>query len=94
MSCMQVHSVKGRHAAMLRKIRREQHFSTAKNWITQNQSGIPSNPTGPTWNGEENTIQSGIPTQNLGINVDAVTEAFDEPLEQSAVETILDPFIG
>jgi hypothetical protein len=94
MNCSQVHTVKSRHAAMLRKIRRDKHFSTAKSWITQNQSGIPVNFTQAVWNGEENTLQSGIPVQNLGVNADAATEAFDEPLSQSDVETILDPFIG
>lgn len=92
-SCLQVHSVKGRHAAILRKIRREKNFSTAKSWITQAQSGIPGNPNGPTWIGEDNTVQLGVPVANL-VSSDAATEGFDEPLSQDAVEFIIDPFIG
>lgn len=92
-SCLQVHSVKGRHAAIIRKIRRERNFSTAKNWITQAQSGIPSNPGESIYAGEDNTMQLGVPVANL-VSSDRATEGFDEPLSRAAVEYIIDPFIG
>jgi hypothetical protein len=92
-AALQIHSVEGRHAAMLRRMRYLNHDTAAMPWITQAQSGIASMPTGGTWAGENNTIQAGIDITTLGSSADTATEAFDEPLDQAAVEAIIDPFI-
>ena len=93
-AALQVHSVEGRHAAMLRRMRRLNGHTTAMPWITQAQSGIESMPAGATWAGEDNTIQAGVTITALGVSSDAATEAFDEPLSQAAVEAIIDPFVA
>jgi len=92
-AALQIHSVEGRHVAMLRKMRFDNGHTIVKPWITGAQSGIAGMPTGPTWAGEDNTMQLGFQLGSLGTPPDAATEAFDEPLSQTQVEAIVDPFI-
>lgn len=89
---LRIHSVEGRHVAMLRKLRHDNGHTTAKPWITQAQSGIPSMPSGPTWAGEENTTQLYMAVP--GVSSDTATEAFDEPLTMAQADAIADPFIA
>jgi rubrerythrin len=92
-AALQIHSVEARHAAMVRKMRHDNGHTTAKPWITGAQSGIASMPSGPTWEGEENTVHAGIAV-TASVSQDAATEAFDEPLSMAQVEAIADPFIA
>jgi hypothetical protein len=92
-AALQIHSVEGRHVAMLRKMRAYNGHTTAKPWTTGDQSGIASTPTGPTWAGEDNTIQLGADITGLGIAHGAATEAFDEPLTMAQADAIVNPFI-
>lgn len=93
-AALQIHSVEARHAAHIRKIRRERG-ANIKPWITgSDPGGVPN--VAPVYAGEENTVQAGV--QITGINGMAIsqntaTEAFDEPLTKAQVEAIVDPFI-
>ena len=93
-AALQIHSVEGRHVAMVRKMRHDNGHTMAKPWVTGAQSGIASMPTGPTWAGDDNTTQLGISLTSLGISSTTATEAFDEPLTRGTVETIVDPFMA
>lgn len=86
---LQIHSVEARHASQVRRLRGE------KGWITFNNTTIPDVFSG-IYAGEQNTIQGGV---NLSGMFDdfggdaAVTEAFDEPLTMTEVNTIASVFI-
>ncbi len=86
---LQIHSVEARHASQIRRMRGE------KGWITRNETTIPSS-FSAVYAGEENTVQLGIDLagrfNNFG-GVDAVTEAFDEPLTMAEVNAIAGIFI-
>ncbi len=92
-AALQIHSVEGRHVAMVRKLRFDNGHTAAKPWVTGAQSGISATPTGPTWAGEDNSTQLGIALSSLGTPADTATEAFDEPLSRAQAEYIADPFI-
>jgi len=96
---MQVMGAEGRHAAHLRLMRR---FMAApeypKPWITNNIP--PAQNFSAFYTGEDNTIQyGGINITTLaGVNgaeitETAATEAFDEPMSQTSVLSLLAPFI-
>lgn len=94
-AALNIHSVEARHASHIHKMRMARGASV-KPWITGNQSGIASSAVQPIYNGEENTTQATI--QITGINgtsvsANAASEAFDEPLDKTAVLAIVDPFI-
>jgi len=93
-AALQIHSVEARHAAHIRKIRRERG-ANQKPWITGNDpGGIPG--VAAVYAGEENTVQAGIQITGInGLPISAATasEAFDEPLTRAQVEAIVDPFI-
>lgn len=93
-AALQIHSVEARHAAMVRRCRGN------KAWITRAITDIPG--TQAVYAGEANVVQNGIRVTSVtrvGKNggatstVDAVTEAFDEPLSKERVLAIVDPFI-
>ena len=87
---LQIHSVEARHASQVRRMRGE------KGWITKNNHTL-----GGTFDavyaGEENTVQLGVELAgrfpNFG-GVDAVTEAFDEPLTMAEVNAIASLFLA
>lgn len=85
---LQIHSVEARHASQVRRMRGE------KGWITRNNHTLP-NAFSAIYAGEENTVQLGVELAgrfpNFG-GVDAVTEAFDEPLTMAEVKAIADLF--
>ena len=84
---LQIHSVEARHAAEVRRLRGE------KGWITGNSTTIPS-AFAAIYAGEENTTQGGVnATTTTTVGVDAVTEAFDEPLDMATVLAIAGTFI-
>lgn len=103
-AALQIHSVEARHASHIRQMRRAANLAvpagvTVKPWITLNQSGVAA----PfdayvqaSYNGEELTTQSTVNIVNIGgqtISASAASEAFDEPLDKTAVLAIVDPFI-
>jgi len=94
-AAMRIHSVEGRHAAHVRKVRLNiGDSSTIKPWITgknPNGSGATAE---ATYNGEDNTVQLGINIEDISnVNNTTATESFDEPLSTEEVNAILDPFI-
>lgn len=88
-TALRFHSVEARHAATLRRLNGE------KAWIVLNQRApnLPAAVQG-VYNGEENTVQSGIDLVALtGFSAATVSEAFDEPLPEAQVRQNLAPFI-
>lgn len=101
-AALQIHSVEARHAAHLRRMRRDLAGAggapTQKPWITGNdRGGLPSAFQG-VYDGEEVTTQAGVTITGTfgGITIDAnaASEAFDEPLTVAQVNTIVMPFIA
>jgi hypothetical protein len=83
--------VEARHASEIRRLRGK------KAWITGNsRDGLPAF-TQPSYDGEDNVVQAGLDISALGTNnggVNAVTEAFDEPLTKDQVTAIVSPFFA
>jgi rubrerythrin len=99
-AALRIHSVEARHAAHIRKMRRENNATIAvKPWVTGNQSFItPAALVADNYDGEENTSQGNVNIATLlngtvPISLDAATESFDEPLSMAKVAAIIDPFI-
>ena len=87
-AALQIHSVEARHASAVRRLRGQ------KGWITGNMSDSAA--IQATYNGEEVVTQAGVNLQTaLGgtYGVNAVSEAFDEPLTDTQVLAIAGPFI-
>ena len=64
--------------------------------ISLNQSGIPSSAVQPSYDGEQETTQAGVPIVGINgqnISAEAASEAFDEILTKAQVLAIVDPFI-
>ena len=101
-AALRIHSVEGRHAAHLRKIRRKNGLLVPagvdlRSWITLNQSGIGSPVVQPSYNGEQLTTQAGINIVNINgqsISAEAASESFDEPLTKEQVIAIVTPFFA
>lgn len=98
-AALQIHSVEARHAAHIRRMRRDMPngVTTLKPWITmKDRGGLPA-VTQPIYDGEELTTQANVNIiMNVGgINIDAnaASEAFDEPLTREQVTAIVTPFI-
>ena len=88
----QIHSVEGRHAAAIRRIRGE------KGWIPANQASAPVPAVYGAGNGfpaENNTTQGGVSltTALSGYTPQQITEAFDEGLDMTTVLDIAGGFI-
>jgi Ferritin-like domain len=98
-AALQIHSVEARHAAHIRRMRRDTAGITAaiKPWITQKDpGGVPS--IQAVYNGEELTEQATVALANktyggIAISANAASEAFDEPLTTEQVTAIVTPFI-
>lgn len=97
-AALTIHSVEARHAS---KVRRLAASPAAEGWIPFDQPG--AGPLAPVYAGEGQTTQGGIDLLNLplteypegsGINAEAVTEAFDEPLSARDVFMIARMFIA
>ncbi|HVU53922.1 MAG TPA: ferritin-like domain-containing protein [Puia sp.] len=84
-AALNIHSVEARHASEVRRLR------GSKGWITIAEAdGLP----GFIYDGEENTVQLGIDVTSItSVDINAVTQAFDEPLAMPPVLTIVGPFI-
>ena len=90
-AALTIHSVEARHASEVRRLR------GLKGWITGNsRNDLPAFTQG-IYDGEDNTIQAGVDLSALGNGnggVNAVTEAFDEPLTKAQVTNIVSPFLA
>jgi ferritin-like protein len=86
-TALRIHSVEARHAAMVRRLPQS---PAAKAWITGNDGATGA--LAPIYAGEEVSFQFVVDVQQFG-PPNAATEAFDEPLDQETVETIIEPFI-
>lgn len=91
-AALNIHSVEARHAAHLRWIRQMRGVAI-KPWITGTASGITIAAAAPVYAGEDNTTQAGVNIATL-VSANAATEAFDEPLDKAAVQSILSNFIA
>ena len=103
-AALQIHSVEARHAAHIRTMRRVSGAAIPAGvnvlpWITLSQSGIAApfdSAVQPSYNGEGITSQATVNIVNIGgqsISAEAASEAFDEPLSDTQVLAIVDPFI-
>lgn len=90
-AALAIHSVEARHASMVRYLRGQ------KGWITlDDRGGLPAFAQ-PIYNGEQNVTQAGVNLSALGNGnggIDAVTQAFDEPLTKEQVTAIVTPFLA
>ncbi len=90
-AALTIHSVEARHASMVRRLRGK------KGWIVGNsREDLPAFTQG-IYDGEQNTVHAGADAAALGANnggVNAVTEAFDEPLTKDQVVAIVTPFLA
>jgi hypothetical protein len=96
-AALQIHSVEARHAAEVRRLR------GLEGWIIGTMGNLPAavnsavygpgNP--PTdFPAEDNTVQAGVNLISLtNYGADAVSAAFDEPLDKATVLAIAGPFI-
>lgn len=84
-TALRIHSVEGRHAAYVRRVRGQ------KGWITFNQTDVPA--LAAVYAGEENTVQGGVQTAAF-VSAAVASEAFDEPLTKAQVLAIVAPFIA
>lgn len=98
-AALQIHSVEARHAAHIRRMRRDTPAIAAaiKPWITQKDPGGLAI-IQPVYNGEEVTEQAGQQLANktygsVTISANAASEAFDEPLTAEEVTTLISPFL-
>lgn len=93
---MDIHSVEGRHASAIRQMRYNNAFGTIKPWITLGDPGI-SSAFNTDYGGEQNTIQANVQIADINgynLNIDAASEAFDEPLSSTRVKVIIAPFLA
>lgn len=90
-AALSIHAVEARHASEIRRLRGK------KAWITGNSRDDLPAFAQPSYNGEDNVVQAGLDISGLGNNnggVNAVTEAFDEPLTKDQVTAIVTPFFA
>lgn len=94
-AALQIHSVEARHASEVRRLRNKNGMdASAKGWITANSRGTLPAATQATYDGEENTVQGGVDATTVTTaGTAAVQEAFDEPLTDTMVLSIVQPFI-
>jgi hypothetical protein len=96
-AALNIHSVEARHASHIRQMRAAAGVAV-KPWITGTVSGIDARTTA-VYAGEDATIQAGVTITNIAgvsgnININAATEAFDEPLTKEQVVAIVTPFFA
>ncbi|HUE96193.1 MAG TPA: ferritin-like domain-containing protein [Longimicrobiaceae bacterium] len=85
-TALQIHSVEGRHAAMVRRMRGQ------KGWIVRDETDVAA--LEAVYAGEANTTHLGVDaTTTTEVPAEQVSEAWDEPLTEQAVLDIAGPFI-
>lgn len=96
---LQIHSVEARHAAHIRRMRRDAMgiMAMQKPWITGKELGGLPDLIQPVYDGEEVTTQAGVNIVGtfggIAISAAAASEAFDEPLTTEQVTAIVTPFL-
>jgi len=93
-AALRIHSVEARHAAHVRKMRKEMG-APQDPWITLKDTGGIGAVVQGNYNGEENTVQAGVQITNIapGITAAIASESFDEPLTKAEVLVLIDGFI-
>ncbi len=93
-AALTIHSVEGRHAAEVRRLRGNfQDNEPNQGWITNAVTDIPG--TAAVYAGEDNTMQGGLDVTTItSVARKEITEAFDEPLTMAQVLTIVTPFFA
>ena len=94
-AALQIHSVEARHASEVRKLRMKNGLDPKnKGWITGASRGTLPEVTQAIYNGEDNVTQGGVDVKTITTySVDAITEAFDEPLTDKETLAIASLFI-
>ncbi|RDC62207.1 ferritin-like domain-containing protein [Adhaeribacter pallidiroseus] len=98
-AALQIHSIEARHAAHIRRMRRDMMTNPAmqKPWITGKDLGGLPGFTQAIYDGEEVTTQATVKITGTfgGITISdaAASEAFDEPLTTEQVTAIVTPFL-
>lgn len=90
-AALSIHAVEARHASEIRRLRGR------KGWISGNSRDDLPAFTQPIYDGEDNVTQAGQNITTLGNGnggLNAVTEAFDEPLTKDQVTAIVTPFLA
>jgi hypothetical protein len=91
-----VHTVSGRHSAMIRILRKHAGYATIKPWITGGNGLTENSYMQAYYNGEAVVSQVGVNIVGLNgqaISFDTASEAFDEPIDNVTSRQLLDPFI-
>lgn len=93
-SALQIHSVEGRHAAEVRRLRGKRMDMTIEPWVVNEESnGAPE----AVYEGEDNTMHAGVDLMDIeslsDLSMEAKTRAYDEPLTRNEVLAIVKPFI-
>ena len=94
-AALQIHSVEGRHASEVRRLRTLRGYDTSKSYISGNSRGTLPAATQAVYDGEENVTQGGVNLQTAlsGYSATSIQEAFDEPLTKQQVLDIAGLFI-
>jgi rubrerythrin len=85
-AALKIHSVEARHAAEVRRVRRQ------KGWITGSSSGGLPSAADDVYEGEGNRFHFILAQPSS--NGQSMSEAFDEPLTKGQVLDIVRPFLG
>jgi rubrerythrin len=87
-AALQIHSVEARHASEIRRLR------GSKGWIT-NAMNTTAPAADAVYAGEDNFTHLGVDARNVvSVDIAGLTEAYDEPLSMSEVNTIAGLFIS
>ena len=85
-TALQIHSVEGRHASIVRRLRGKD------GWIRFDDTDVPA--LEPVYAGEDNTTHLGVDARTVTVkSAEAITESYDEPLTMEAVLAIAGQFI-
>lgn len=96
-AALTIHSVEARHASEVRRLRGNfmEGEPNYQGWITGNSTDVPGG--SASYAGEQNITHLGLNLSTIpslaGFSINSLTEAFDEPLTQTQVLAIVDPFI-
>lgn len=93
---MKIQTVKARHATFVRFLRKDLIKESIKPWITGTNSDTTNTAAQRAYAGEGNTIQLNIDVVGINgydITADAATQAFDEPLNMTDGNNILNRFL-